>query len=73
MLQQLQEVKTYGVLDVGYIVRLLPVLQVRDIVDKSGILHIASLSEEVKIVWVCETLNKLELYLKSQLPVLITF
>ena len=73
VLQQLQEVKAYGVLDVGYIVRFLPVLQIRDIVDKSGILHVASLREEVKIVGVSETLNKLKFYLKSQLSMFITF
>ena len=72
VLQQLQEVKTDWVLDVGDVFRFLPVLQIRYIVDKCWILHVASLREEVEIVGVGETLDKLKLNLKSQLPVFIT-
>jgi len=45
--------------------RLLPVLEVLEIVDKAGVLHIAPLGQEVKVVGVTQALHKLHLYLNS--------
>ena len=71
VLEQLQEVETDGVLDVGHVGRLLPVHQVGEIVDEAGILHVSSLSQEVKVVRVGEGLDKLQLHLEPQLGLLV--
>ena len=72
VLEQLQEVETDGVLDVGHVGRLLPVHQVGEIVDEGGLLHVSSLSQEVKVVWVCERLDELQLDLEPELGLLVT-
>ena len=72
VLEQLQEVETDRVLDVGHVGRLLPVHQVGEIVDEAGVLHVSSLGQEVKVVGVGEGLNKLQLHLEPQLGLLVT-
>ena len=71
VLEQLQEVQADGVLQVVNICRLLPVHQVPQVVDKTLILHEASLSKEVEIIWIGKTLYKLHLHLKPQLSLLV--
>ncbi len=53
--------RTIFLLDVLWV---LPVLEIFDIVYKTGIFHVSSLSQEVKIVRVPKTLHKLHLYLE---------
>ena len=61
MLEQLQEVKADGELDVLDVLRLLPVHQVAQVVDEIGLLEVAALGQEVKVVGVTQALHKLEL------------
>ena len=46
--------------------------QVGEVVDEAGILHVASLSQEVKVVGVGEGLDELQLHLEPQLGLLVT-
>jgi hypothetical protein len=44
---------------------LLPVLEILEVVDKAGILHIAPLCQEVEIVRVAQALHKLHFHLPT--------
>lgn len=66
MLKELQEIETYRVFDEGNVVGLFPILKIGQIIDKTGIFHVSSLSQEMQIVWVGQTLDKLQLYLEPK-------
>jgi hypothetical protein len=63
VLQQLKEVQAHRILNVADILRLLPVLQVGQVVDEVVFFEEATLSQEVEIVGIAQTLNKLKLNL----------
>ena len=65
MLEQLEEMQTHRVFQKLDVLRFLPILKVVQVVDKLRILEVSSLSQEVKIVGIAQTLDELEFDLKS--------
>jgi hypothetical protein len=45
---------------------LLPVLEILEVVDKAGILHVSPLGQEVQVVWVPQALDKLHFHLSKK-------
>ena len=71
VLQELQEVETDRVLQVGDIAWLFPILQVGQVVYEGRILHKSPLGEKVEIVWVSEALHELCFDLEPQLRLVV--
>ena len=65
MLEQLEEMQTHRVFQKLDVLRFLPILKVVQVVDKLRILEVSSLSQEVQIVGIAQTLDELEFDLKS--------
>ena len=56
----------YKIVNLLYILRLLPVLEVFDVIDKVWILDVAPLGQEMDIVRVPQALHKFQLNLKIE-------
>jgi len=73
VLQEFQEMETNRILEVLDVWWLLPVLQILEIVDETGIFEVTSLCKEMQVVWITQTLNKLHLNLKSEFQLILRF
>ena len=57
--------KTHRIFDEFDVCRFLPILQVLEIVNKIGLLEVATLSQEVEIIRVAQTLHEFQFSLES--------
>lgn len=73
VLQQLQHVQTVRILEELGVLRLLPVQQVLQVVDEWSLSQDTSLSKKVQVVWVGQTLDKLQLGLETIPGLLLCF
>lgn len=70
VLQQLKEVQTHRILDELGVFRAAPVLKVGEVVAEALVFEEVPLCQKIQIVWIRETLHKLQLNLEPHLLLL---